>query len=289
MGSVTSAQGQYLTYTLKDPAAESEVEIVPERGGIATQWRIRGEDIFYLDTERFTHPELTVRGGIPILFPICGPIPNNTFNHNGQSYELKRHGFARDLPWQVVNQSSEGDPSLTIQLSSSDQTLGSYPFTFQVQFRYKLQGTTLTLEQTYTNQSSDPMPFSSGLHPYFSVKDKSQLQFDIPSSEYLNHLTESMESFTGSFNFDQPEVDVAFKQLSAPSASVSDLGAQRKLTVGYDTHYSTLVFWTQQGKEFYCIEPWTAPRGSLVTGEKLLTVDPDSSLSTTVSFTISDL
>ncbi len=70
---------QYKTYVLCDSYAQSEIEVVPERGGIVTKWRIQGQDIFYLDESRFTHPELSVRGGIPILFPICGNLPDNTY------------------------------------------------------------------------------------------------------------------------------------------------------------------------------------------------------------------
>jgi len=32
-----------------------------------------------------------------------------------------------------------------------------------------------------------------------------------------------------------------------------------KLTLEYDDHYSTLVFWTVKGKDFYCLEPWAPP------------------------------
>ncbi len=288
MFTVTSESKQYLTYILKDESADSVVEVVPERGGIITQWWIKGQEIFYLDRERFTHPDLSVRGGIPILFPICGPIPNDTFTHNNLDYPLKRHGFARDLAWQTIDQSSDAAASLTIQLNSSTETLKAYPFAFQLTFKYSLVGSKLTLEQTHTNQSSEPMPFSSGLHPYFYVQDKTQLRCEIPASQFTNHLTEQDEAFTGSFDFSQAEIDVAFKQLTARSAAVTDVGTGKTLTVTYDDHYSTLVFWTQKGKDFYCIEPWTAPRKALVTGEHLLKVDPGASLTTQVSFTLSE-
>ena len=62
-------QKQYKTYILSDETANSALEVVPERGGIATSWLVEGKEIFYLDAERFANPDLTVRGGIPILFP----------------------------------------------------------------------------------------------------------------------------------------------------------------------------------------------------------------------------
>ena len=66
-------QKQYKTYILSDETANSTLEVVPERGGIATSWLVEGKEIFYLDAERFANPDLTVRGGVPILFPLLTP------------------------------------------------------------------------------------------------------------------------------------------------------------------------------------------------------------------------
>ena len=61
MSAIATEQRQYLTYILTDEATGAQVEIVPERGGIVTSWQINGQEIFYLDKERFTDPTLTVR------------------------------------------------------------------------------------------------------------------------------------------------------------------------------------------------------------------------------------
>jgi galactose mutarotase-like enzyme len=58
--------------------------------------------MLYLDVERFANPELSIRGGVPILFPICGNLPDNCYTYNGQQYTLKQHGFGRYLPWEVT-------------------------------------------------------------------------------------------------------------------------------------------------------------------------------------------
>ncbi len=59
-------EDNYLTYILKDLTTDFRLEIVPSRGGIVTNWTIQGQQILYLDRERFKNPTLTVRGGIPI-------------------------------------------------------------------------------------------------------------------------------------------------------------------------------------------------------------------------------
>jgi galactose mutarotase-like enzyme len=62
MFAIALQEQQYKTYVLTDAQTNSQLEVVPERGGIITKWRVNGEEIFYLDAERFTNPELSVRG-----------------------------------------------------------------------------------------------------------------------------------------------------------------------------------------------------------------------------------
>lgn len=289
MFAIALQEQQYKTYVLSDEAAQSQLEVVPERGGIATSWRVQGQEIFYLDAERFTHPDLTVRGGIPILFPICGNLPDNTYTHKGQQYTLKQHGFARESPWEVTEFVTEDLASLTIVLNSSDSTRAVYPFEFQVAFTYQLLGNTLELRQRYTNHSTEPMPFSTGLHPYFAASDKTQLKFEIPGSQYKDQRTQETHPFSGEFDFSIDEIDAMFRQLSDRSATVTDSSRRLQLQLSWDDTYSTLVFWTVKGKDFYCLEPWTAPRNALNTGDDLIQLAPGSSCETLVRMTVTFL
>jgi galactose mutarotase-like enzyme len=279
----------YPTYLLSDTDTDSRLEIVPERGGLATRWQVENQEIFYFDAERFANPELSVRGGIPILFPICGNLPNNQYRLNGETYSLKQHGFARDLPWQVVDQSTREASQLTLELTSDAETRSRYPFDFRLRFTFKLHGHILDLHQQVTNLSGQPMPFSTGLHPYFFVSDKAQLQFEIPATEYRNHLTGDIETFPGSFDFSQNEIDLAFHGLTGTAATVTDPNLQRRLTLTWSKAYRRLVFWTVKGKDYYCLEPWTAPRNAMNTGEDLLTVDPGQTFETEVRFAVAFL
>ncbi len=285
MFTIALQQQQYKTYILSDETAGSQLEVVPERGGIITRWRVQGQEIFYLDTERFTNPDLSVRGGNPILFPICGNLPDNSYTHNGKQYTLKQHGFARDLPWEVTEQATQNQASLTLVLNSTEQTKAVYPFDFQVVFTYKLQGNTLEIQQEYKNLSSTQLPFSTGFHPYFSVKDKTQLKFEIPSHEYQDQRSKEIHRFNGNFDFNLDEIDVAFKELTSQSATVIDNSRKLKLTLDYGKEYPILVFWTLKGKDFYCLEPWTASRNSLNTGEHLTVLESGASYNASVRLT----
>lgn len=279
----------YPTYILSDIDTESRLEIVPDRGGLATRWQVENQDIFYFDAERFANPELSVRGGIPILFPICGNLPDNQYSLDGQPYSLKQHGFARDLPWQVIDQDTQDAATLALELTSNKETLSRYPFDFRLGFTFKLRGHILELHQRFTNLSDQSMPFCTGLHPYFLVTDKSQLEFEIPATAYRDHLTGNIETFPGTFDFTRDEIDLAFQGLTATAATVTDLTLKRRLTLSWSDHYTRLVFWTVKGKDYYCLEPWSAPRNAMNTGENLLTLEPRQTLETQVRFAVAFL
>jgi galactose mutarotase-like enzyme len=274
----------YPTYILEDRQAQSQIEVVPERGGIITAWRIRARHLLYLDRDRFADPNLSVRGGIPILFPICGNLPDNTYSEGGKQYTLKQHGFARDLPWEVKETQTDSCASITLVLNSSDRTLAVYPFDFQLTFTYQLQGNTLKLQQRFTNYSQQRMPFSVGLHPYFFVKDKTQLQFDIPASQYQDQISKTVYPFKGEFDFNLGEIDAAFVSISKHFTSMRDRDLEIKIS--YSDAYSTLVFWTVKGKDYVCLEPWSAPRNSLITGESLIYLEPETSCDAVVEMSV---
>lgn len=282
MASYTVEQRQYKTYILGD--RDSKIEVVPERGGIVTSWMVGDQEIFYMDTERFTHPELSVRGGIPILFPICGNMPNNTYTLNGQTYSLKQHGFAREMPWQVDEEDLSG---LSLVLTSTPETLAVYPFEFKVKFTYILTGSTLTIKQSYTNLSEQSMPFSAGTHPYFAAPDKSELKFEFPNAEFIDQKSFVSHPFLGSFDFSLDEIDVMFFNPAAHNRAIAiDASRNLKLTIDFDEHHKAVVFWTVKGKDFFCLEPWTAARNSLNTGENLVFVDAGATVDMQISMTI---
>jgi galactose mutarotase-like enzyme len=258
-------------YRLQDPTGLAQIEVVPDRGGILTRWQVAGKELLYLDQERFADPSLTVRGGIPILFPICGNLPENLYSYGGGTYKLKQHGFARDLPWQVQSLAAD---KIVLTLTSNAFTLSQYPFCFDLHFSYQVDSDRLILQQRVHNSGTTEMPFCIGFHPYFTVTDKTQLQLQIPAVQMVNQITQTLLPFGGSLDWSEPELDLAFRPLSAQTAVVMDPQRQLRLEMEFDPLYSTLVFWTVQGKDFFCLEPWSAPRNALNTRESLSYLAP---------------
>ena len=279
---------RYPTYVLSDLDAAARLEVVPERGGLITRWQVEDRDILYFDDERFAQPELSVRGGIPILFPICGNLPNSSYTLEGQTYHLKQHGFARDYPWQTAGQDVSEAAELTLEFSSDETTRQSYPFDFRLRFTYRLHGHTLEILQRFTNLSAQPMPFTTGLHPYFLVQDKSRLSFELPSVQYQDQNTGDVGPFEGHFDWQNDEIDVIFKLLTDNAATVTDRQLGQRLTLSWGDAYSALVFWTVKGKDYYCLEPWSAPKNGLNTGN-VIEVAPQQSYETQVRLAVAFL
>lgn len=274
------------SYLLQDTASETQVEIVPDRGGIVTRWQVGDRSVLYLDRDRFADPSLSIRGGIPILFPICGNLPDNTYHApNGQTYPLKQHGFARDLPWQVGDRHTTDRAALTLHLVSNDTTRAVYPFEFALAFTYALRGTTLTITQRVENRDTQPLPFSLGLHPYFAIADKSHLRLDIPAPTYRDQKTQTVSPYDGPLDYSATELDLAFESPQAAADGTLTAGARDRdlqVTLSAADPYALWIFWTLAGKDYYCLEPWSGPRNALNTGDRLTTLPPGEVLESTV-------
>lgn len=251
---------------------------------MVTRWQVQGKEVLYLDAERFANPHQTVRGGIPILFPICGGLHQNCYQYQGQQYTLKQHGIARDLPWTVVQKQTTERAAITLQLTSNAQTLAFYPFEFKLEFTYTLKGNHLEILQRCTHLAGvdttpeTRMPFAMGLHPYFLAPDKEQLHFEIPALQYFEQQRGDRHDFTGSFDSKLEEIDVIFPYpLTGLATIATDRSRNLRIVMSYSCHYANLVFWMVKGKEYYCLEPWTAPRNALNTGKLLTYLKPGES------------
>ena len=67
------------------------IKFCPNRGGVITNWVADGKEILYFDETRFMDKTKSIRGGIPILFPICGNL-NNSSSVFGNGY-LQLHNM----------------------------------------------------------------------------------------------------------------------------------------------------------------------------------------------------
>ncbi len=102
----------------------------------------------------------------PVLFPIVGGLRENTYYYKGKSYNMPRHGFARDKMFACTQIS---DSEVFFTLVQDEQTLAIYPFAFQLTIKYKLHQNFLTCKYEVYNPANTDLYFSIGAHPAFAV------------------------------------------------------------------------------------------------------------------------
>lgn len=272
-------------YELIDSEGKSSVKLAPERGGIISSFKINGQEIFYMDEERFYDISKYVWGGNPILFPSCGVLDNNEYEINKVKYTLGNHGFARDFKWEVLKTDNKDAASITIKLDSNEHTKKSYPFDFSLIFTYILKENKLTINQEYINNSDMDMPIYPGFHPYFYVEDLNKIKYDIPTKEYFDNKDMIFKYNSEDLKLDNLDAPKIFTNVYQNKTSFYEEVLNRKILIEYGESFKHIVLWSIN-KNFICVEPWCGKANSFNTKEDLIYVKPKSSLKEYISITI---
>lgn len=210
----------------------------------------------------------------PVLFPIVGSVWQNTYRHEGQTYTMTQHGFARDKVFTLLSETAD---EVRYLLTDDEETRSNYPFAFALEIGYRLEGRKIHVMWRVHNPDDKVMHFQIGAHPAFYFPD------------YAPDTTQR-----GYFGFDKTEslqyVLIAEKGCADPTVSYNlpldgdgllpldthtfDRDAlileegQVKRTTLYDNqrrpwlalHFDTPLvgLWSPPGKNapFVCIEPW---------------------------------
>lgn len=266
----------YPHWRFDDPLSGDLLRLVPERGGLLTGWRCGGREILYLDAGRFADPSLSVRGGMPVLFPICGNLPGDLLPLPQGSYSLRQHGFARDLPWSLTALSD--GRGVVMELSHGPATLPHYPFPFRLRLELRLEPSALaiTARIAHTATAGDPMPFSFGLHPYFAMSDPGSALLEGLPPACFDHLTMAPAATADQLARLGSGVDLLCNA-SGPVRLV-DPAAGAAVVLETQAPFDCVVVWSEPPRPMVCLEPWSAPRGSLLSGERRLQLAPAEEL-----------
>lgn len=205
----------------------------------------------------------------PHLFPIVGRLKNDTLVHEGKSYPMTQHGFARDLPFECETASAA---SCTLLLKDDAETRRRYPFAFELRITHTLHGNGLEIIYALRNPGSADLLASVGTHPAFVwplSADAERLQhkiiFDQDEPAPIRRLAGGLvkpESYATPVQgrelslCDEIFVDdvIFFDQLQSRALCYSAPGAP---TVRVDfADFPHLGIWTKPGAGFVCIEPW---------------------------------
>lgn len=201
----------------------------------------------------------------PILFPIVGRLKNDSYNCDGKTYELPRHGFARNFDFEIENQTEN---SVVFILTENTETLKKYPFQFELRLKYEVIENSLEMHYSVINKSDKMMPFSIGAHPAFAINElfsEFTLVFNTSEdfvsyeleNEQFNNSFKNITSENGKINLDYSlfEKDaLVFKHLKSDSITLLKKN-QTYLSVEFKD-FPYLGIWTKPNAPFLCIEPW---------------------------------
>ncbi|WP_457418891.1 D-hexose-6-phosphate mutarotase [Roseateles sp. P5_E7] len=131
-------------------------------GGHLLSWKPAGApEQLYLSARSEFAPGKAIRGGVPVCFPQFaerGPLP--------------KHGFARTLPWELVQQEVGKDDVLAVlRLRDSDATRALWPHAFELELSVRVGGRSLDVELACENLGDAPLQFTAALHTYLRVAD----------------------------------------------------------------------------------------------------------------------
>ncbi len=208
-------------------------------------------------------------GRSPLLFPIVGRVKNDRIHVNGLDYELPKHGFARTSRFEI----EEANPSYCrLRLSSSEATLQRYPFPFQLDVSYAVEGATLSITAAVSNTGSSGMPVSFGFHPAFrwplpydAPREAHEIRFEQEETAPIRRPLEGLikretepspvQGHTLALRDDLFVADaLVFDQLRSRSVAY---GAQGGASLRVDfPDMPHLGIWTKPGAGYICIEPW---------------------------------
>jgi len=200
-----------------------------------------------------------------ILFPIVGTLKNNSYTFKNKIYHLSRHGFARDLFFNLI---SEKESELVFSTKATNDTKKVYPFDFELQIVYTLKNYELEISYNILNTNSEALYYSIGGHPAFALADEFQnysLQFE-PDEELLsfkleNGLLSENSKKMKLLNNELPLIyslfeddALIFKKLH--SKNIQILENQIPILNFKFKDFPNFGIWTKQNAPFICLEPW---------------------------------
>ena len=201
----------------------------------------------------------------PILFPIVGTLKNNSYLFNGVEYHLSRHGFARDMKFELIEIK---DSSATFSIQNSKETLKIYPFEFELHIIYTIEGNSLDVQYKILNKSKTQMPFSIGAHPAFALsggfesysiafEQEETLEYYLLENDLVSNTTKKLEADSKRIplNYELFDNDaLIFKSIKSNSLTL--LENSKPMIKVYFEDFPNLGIWTKKNAPFLCIEPW---------------------------------
>jgi glucose-6-phosphate 1-epimerase len=142
--------------------------LVALQGAHVLSWVSQGRERLFLSPDNLWDGKSAIRGGVPVCFP--------QFNQRGT---LPKHGFARNMVWQLDEAAQNGaavasddGAHMSFTLRANPETLALWSQSFVAQLRVALVPGQLTITLSVNNtEVQNDLQFTGALHTYFAVDD----------------------------------------------------------------------------------------------------------------------
>lgn len=243
----------------------------------------------------------------PVLFPIVGKLKNDEYFFEGTKYNLPQHGFARDKIFSLIEKSND---TLSFELNADEESLGKYPFLFNLKITYKINNNKVECIYDVYNTSNKPIYFSIGAHPGFVCPLDSDEKFSDYSIVTKNkeltryHIEGGLQTGkTGKINSSEGNIHLNADLFANDAIIIKDseldylLLFSKKYKLQFNWfNMPYFGIWTKPGHEsFICLEPWAGiadtidSSGILNEKEGIICLENDKKFSCGFSFEASSL
>jgi D-hexose-6-phosphate mutarotase len=187
----------------------------------------------------------SIRGGAPVCWPWFGAHPSEP--------GFPGHGFARTVPWRMVESGKEPDGAtrLTLRLQQSEKTRAQWPHDCTLDLTVVV-GETLRMELVTENTGADDFSIGEALHTYFRIGDIGAVRVTgLENCDYWDKVGGSeLKKQSGDIHF-SGETDRVYINTAAECV-IEDDRLKRRIHVAKSGSLSTVV-WT----------PWTEKAGKM--------------------------
>jgi galactose mutarotase-like enzyme len=237
----------------------------------------------------------------PNLFPIVGALKNDTYNLDGKTFSLPKHGFVRSNKNIVLESKSENE--LVYKLTYNEETLKQFPFKFNYYVNYKLIENTLDITYKVENIDDKTMYFSLGGHPAFNCplyKDEHYSDYSLEFEKdelskphlldlgqgLVSHNTEAVFTSAKAIQL-QPDLfnkdALIFKDLTSRSVTLKHNTKGPILSMHYND-FNYFGVWAKPNASYVCLEPWLGIADHINTNQDFKTKDGIITLEPNKSF-----
>lgn len=207
----------------------------------------------------------------PILFPIVGALKENAYSYQGQIYSLPRHGFARELEFEVKDFAENW---IEFVLKSGDETLHMFPFAFELTVRYELLGNGLRCSYSVYNPDWDSLLyFSLGGHPAFNIQVGEDIAYAdyrliFPDDDHLNvyKLQNNLITKPGQqYRLTANSLPLSYELFYDDALVLMDIKTTNVILANNRNNerlhfkfrgFSYFGIWAAKDANFICLEPW---------------------------------